>query len=62
MLMAYDDMGFKIKDFPTQERRVPNFPIDTLDKAKEIKTWASSERPEINWQIVGTGPYSVREK
>lgn len=61
MLTAYDDCGFTIKDIPTDDTRVPLFPIENLHAAKEILSWAKKEHPSVNWIIEGKGPFRVRE-
>jgi hypothetical protein len=62
MLMAYDDLGYTIKDIPTDDQRVVLFPIESLSKAKKILAWARKERPEVHWMIEskGQGPFRVR--
>jgi len=60
MLMAYEDCGFKIKDIPTEETRVPLHPIENLADAQRILAEAQRQRPDIQWAIKGTGPYGVR--
>jgi hypothetical protein len=60
MLMAYEDVGgFKIKDYPLEETRVPFRPIDSHDKALQILEWAKNERRDVQWKIVGNGPFGV---
>jgi hypothetical protein len=59
MLMAYEDLGFKIKDIPMEEARVPLCPIDGHAAAVRILEKAKIERPEVSWVIVGSGPYGV---
>jgi hypothetical protein len=61
MLMAYDDLGFTIKDFPGDETRVDPYPIESLSEAKEILAWARKERSEVQWILEGKGPFRVRE-
>jgi hypothetical protein len=64
MLMAYDDHGFTIKDFPGDETRVDLYPIESLSKAKKILAWAKKEGPDVHWIIEGKdgkGPFRVRE-
>lgn len=57
--MAYEDCGFKIKDVPTEEIRVPLYPIGNLADAQRILAEAQRRRPEIQWAIKGIGPYGV---
>lgn len=59
VLMAYEDLGFKIKDIPTDDPRIPQYPIDSLSRAEEIMAWARKERPTVRWAIKGSGPYGV---
>jgi len=59
MLMAYEDLGFTIKDIPTDDPRVPAYPIESLSSAQEIIVWARAERPTVRWVIEGKGPYRV---
>lgn len=63
MLMAYEDLGFQIKDIPTDDPRVPSHPIEKLPTAKRILAQAKTERPDLNWKIEGKGkkkgPYRV---
>ena len=59
MLMAYEDLGFTIKDIPTDDPRVPVYPIENLSRAKEILAWAETERPAVRWVIEGNGPFRV---
>ena len=61
MLIAYDDMGFKIKQHPAEESMVPLRSIETHDQAVLILEWAKGQRPDIFWGIVGDGPYGVQE-
>jgi hypothetical protein len=51
MLMAYDDLGFKIADIPSNDPRVPVFPIESREKADEILEWAKVERPSVDWKV-----------
>jgi len=67
MLMAYEDLGFKIKDIPTDDPRVPLYPIENRPKAMRILAQARTERPDKKWAIQGRtrkgktqkGPYRV---
>jgi hypothetical protein len=63
MLIAYWDLGLQIKDLPTDDPRVPQFPFEDLDSAKSVLAKAKFARPSINWEIKEqSGSYSVREK
>jgi hypothetical protein len=59
MLVAYEDLGFKIADIPPDDPRVPSRSIDTHANAEKVLAWAKVERPEITWRIVGDGPFGV---
>jgi len=61
MLMAYDDRGFTIKDYPGDDTRGGPNPIEDLSKAKEILAWAKKERPAVEWILEGKGPFRVRQ-
>jgi hypothetical protein len=62
MLMAYEDLGFKIKD-TTDDPRVPLYPIEKRPTAMEIIADARTQRPDLNWAIEGKNgkkvPYRV---
>jgi hypothetical protein len=63
MLMAYDDLGFTIKDIPTDDQRVGLYPIDDLSQAKKILAWAQKERLDVHWIIQrknGKGLFRIR--
>lgn len=63
MLMAYEDLRFQIKDIPTDDQRVPLYPIEKKPTAMRILAQARTERPDLNWNIEekakGNGPYRV---
>ena len=59
MLMAYEDCGFKIKDVPLEETRVPLLPMESRSEAERILSEAKRQRPDVRWAIEGTGPYGV---
>lgn len=61
MLVAYEDGGLQIKDFPMEETRAPLRSIRSRSDAVRIRKWAMEQRPEIQWVIEGNGPYGVRE-
>jgi hypothetical protein len=61
MLMAYEDLGFKIKD-STDDERVPVHPIDSLAHALQILEEAKKQRSDVQWEIVGNGPFGVHQK
>lgn len=60
MLVAYDDGGFKITDIPLEQTPFPQHFTETLLLAEKILAWAEERRPEVNWIIASSGPYSVR--
>jgi hypothetical protein len=60
--MAYDDGGFKIKDVPRDET-ILRFPVENQAQAALILEWAQKQRvPDVQWGIVGDGPYGVHGK
>jgi hypothetical protein len=62
MLVAYDDLGLKIKDIPGDDARVGPNPIAAHVDAIRIRDAAMAERPEVRWEIVGKGPWGVHGK
>lgn len=62
MLMAYEDLGFQIKDIPTEDARIPPFPIESRAEAIVILKKAMTQRPDVLWIIEGDGAFRVREK
>jgi hypothetical protein len=63
MLMAFDDGGFTIKDVPTDDPTIPLFPIESHAQAGVILEWAGKQQiPDVQWAIVGEGPYGVHGK
>jgi hypothetical protein len=62
MLVAYEDLGLKIKDIPGDDTRVGPHPIATYEDAVRIRDEAVAERPEVRWEIVGKGPWGVHGK
>ena len=46
MLTAYWDLELKIKDLPTDDPRVPTFPLESRDLAESILAKAKIARPE----------------
>lgn len=63
MLTAYWDLELKIKDLPTDDPRVPTFPLESRDLVESILAKAKIARPEIVWEIKQhNGSYTVREK
>jgi hypothetical protein len=63
MLMAFDDGGFKIKDVPMDDTRIPRLPIESQAQAVVILKWARDQQvPDVQWAIVGNGPYGVHAK
>ena len=59
MLIAYEDLGFTIKDIPTDDTRVPPYPTESLSRAQELMAWAKTQSPTVRWVIEGKGPYRV---
>ena len=60
MLIAYEDFGqLLIKDIPMDETRIGPNPIDKQADAIRICGTATAKRPDVNWEIVGNGPWGV---
>jgi hypothetical protein len=63
MLMAYEDIGLQIKDIPTEDTRVPLYPIKRLPTAMRIIAAARMKRRDLKWAIERKngkkGPYRV---
>jgi hypothetical protein len=63
MLTAYWDLGLQIKDLPTDDPRVPQFPFEDLRGAESVLARSKLARPEVIWEIKEkSGFYSVRER
>jgi hypothetical protein len=62
MLVAYEDLGFQVKDLSEQELKFSFRPISSRGEALRIQKEASRRRPDIRWVIVGEGPFSVRQQ
>jgi len=63
MLTAYWDLGLQIKDLPSDDPRILEFPSENLKTAESVLAQAKLARPEINWIIEERGgSYRVREK
>jgi hypothetical protein len=62
MLVAYEDLGFQVKDLSEQELKFSFHPISSRGEALRIQKEASRRRPDIRWVIVGEGPFSVRQQ
>jgi hypothetical protein len=62
MLVAYEDLGLKIRDTPEDDTLVGPRPIATHEDAIRIRDEAVAERPEVRWEIVGKGPWGVHGK
>lgn len=61
MLRAYEDLGFKIND-AMDDVRVPQHPIESHADALRILEEAKKQRPDVQWEVVGNGPYGVHQK
>ena len=61
MLVAYEDLGLKIKDIPGEDTRVGPHPIATHPDAVRIREAAMAERPEVLGNS-GDGPWGVHGK
>lgn len=62
MLVAYEDLGFQVKELSEQELKFGFHPITSRGEAQRIQREASRRRPDIRWTIVGEGPFSVQEQ
>ena len=61
MLTAYEDGdGFQIKEL--KDPRISAQPIVNYSNALRILEKAKDQRPDIRWEMVGGGPYSVQER
>jgi hypothetical protein len=60
MLVAYEDRGLHIEEIPPGDVGVFLHQIESLDEAKRILAEAIKQRPDVEWLIVGTGPWGVR--
>jgi len=60
MLIAYEDRGFHIDEIPTGDIGIFLHRVESFDEAKRILAEARKRRPEVQWLIVGTGPWGVR--
>ena len=63
MKVAYYDLGsLYIKDFPSEEKRVPLRPTASQRVAVRILAEVTNKYPDTHWEIVGDGPWgSSRE-
>jgi hypothetical protein len=63
MQVAYYDLGvLQIKNFPSEETRVPLRPTDSQREAFRILAEVTKKYPDTHWEIVGDGPWGVHEK
>jgi hypothetical protein len=63
MQVAYYDLGvLQIKDFPSEETRVPLRPTASQRVAVRILAVVTKKYPDTHWEIVGDGPWGVHEK
>ena len=63
MKVAYYDLGsLHIKDFSSEETRVPLRPTDSQRVAVRIPAEVTKKYPDTHWEIVGDGPWGVHEK
>jgi hypothetical protein len=60
MLVAYEDRGFHIDEISTGDIGAFLHRVVSLDEAKRILAEAAKRRPDVQWLIVGTGPWGVR--
>ncbi len=63
MLVAYIKRDiFEIKDTAYEDTGVPPLPIESYKMALQIMGRAIHDEPDVEWEIVGTGPYGVVER
>jgi len=63
MQVAYYDLGsLHIKDFSSEETRVPLRPTASQRVAVRILVEVTKKYPDTHWEIVGDGPWGVHEK
>jgi hypothetical protein len=63
MQVAYYDLGsLRIKDFPSEETRIPLRPTNSQREAARILAEVTKKYPDTHWKIVGDGPWGVHEK
>jgi hypothetical protein len=60
MLVAYEDRGVQIKDIQRDDVDLLLHPIVSRDEAVRILAEAQRLRPDVQWVIVGLGPWGVR--
>ena len=60
MLVAYEDKGIRIEEIPLEDIKVFLHHVDTQDEAKRILAEATKLRPDVQWLVVGIGPWGVR--
>ena len=60
MLVAYEDKGIHIKEIPVEDIKVFLHHVDNQDEAKRILAEAEKLRPDVQWLVVGNGPWGVR--
>jgi hypothetical protein len=60
MLVAYEDRGLRIEEIPPEEIMTFEHPVADHDEALRILAEAVKQRPDVQWLIVGLGPWGVR--
>jgi hypothetical protein len=60
MLVAYEDRGVQIKEIPPEEIMTFEHPVAGHDEVVRILAEAVKQRPDVQWVIVGLGPWGVR--
>lgn len=60
MLVAFDDHGLRVEEIPAQEIMMFQHPIADHEEARRILDEAKKQHPEVQWVIVGSGPWGVR--
>jgi hypothetical protein len=63
MRVAYvKSEAFEIKDIAQEDTGLPMLPIELYSEALAILGRAMHDEPDVEWEIVGSGPYGVFEK
>jgi hypothetical protein len=60
MLVAYEAQGLHVDELPTENIKLFLHQIGTHDEAQRILAEAVERRPDVQWFIVGKGPWGVR--
>ena len=60
MLIAYEDRGLQIEEIPAEAIITFEHGVAVHDEALRILAEATKRRPDVQWLIVGLGPWGVR--